>query len=119
VLEHDVLGVPAARDTFLTANQVLGALDRDLAYTTVLTVLSRLHEKGLVERTRRGRAHTYWWIPAAAELAAQRMGRLLDAEHNRAAVLARFVDWLSADDESLRLCLLRRQGQLRPLEGTA
>jgi predicted transcriptional regulator len=83
VLGHEVLGVLAARDTFLTANQVLGTLDRDLAHTTVLTVHSRLRAKGFVERTRRGRAHTYRWIPGGAELAGHQMRRLLDAEHNR------------------------------------
>jgi predicted transcriptional regulator len=51
--------VLAVRDTFLTAGQLLDARDRDLAHTTVLTELCRLHEAGLVERTRRGRAHAY------------------------------------------------------------
>jgi predicted transcriptional regulator len=117
VLEQEVLAVLAVQDAFLTAGQVLAALDRDLAYTTVLTVLSRLHEKGLVERTRRGRGHAYRWIPAGVELAAHQMGRLLEAEHNRAAVLARFVDSLSAQDESLLVGLLRREGRPRPPEG--
>lgn len=32
---------------------------RELAYTTVLTVLSRLHQKGLLVRRKEGRAHLY------------------------------------------------------------
>lgn len=35
------------------------APERELAYTTVLTVLSRLHDKGLVTRRKVGRAHLY------------------------------------------------------------
>ena len=33
--------------------------DHPLAYTTVLTVMDRMTRKGLLARTRRGRAHTY------------------------------------------------------------
>lgn len=33
--------------------------ERDLAYTTVMTVMSRLAEKGVLERERRGRAYVY------------------------------------------------------------
>lgn len=31
----------------------------ELAYTTVMTVLSRLHEKGLLDRTKQGRGYDY------------------------------------------------------------
>lgn len=33
--------------------------DWDVGYTTVLKLLQRLHEKGMVERRREGRAHVY------------------------------------------------------------
>jgi predicted transcriptional regulator len=112
-LEQEVLAVLAAHDSFLTAAQVLEALDRELAYTTVLTVLTRLHAKGLIDRQRHGRAHAYRWIPTGVELAAHQMGRLLDSEDNRSAVLARFVDSLSVEDEALLVALLRREGRLR------
>jgi predicted transcriptional regulator len=39
--------------------------DPPLAYTTVMTVLSRLHEKGHVTRERRGRGYAY--TPAFSE----------------------------------------------------
>lgn len=44
-----------------SVQEVLHALgrERSLAYTTVLTVLSRLHGKGLVMRRKEGRAHVY------------------------------------------------------------
>lgn len=34
-------------------------LPRNLAYTTILTVLQRLHKKGFAERREEGRAHVY------------------------------------------------------------
>jgi predicted transcriptional regulator len=33
--------------------------DKKLAYTTVMTVLARLHEKGVLDRERRGRGYAY------------------------------------------------------------
>ena len=46
------------------------APDRPLAYTTVLTVLSRLHDKGLVERRKEGRSHLYSAAAAREDVSA-------------------------------------------------
>ncbi len=83
-------------------------LGGDLAYTTVMTILSRLHAKQAVTRERSGRA--YLWTPAADEagLAALRMRRVLDGEPDRDAVLTSFVSALSAHDEQLLRTLLDR-----------
>jgi predicted transcriptional regulator len=70
-----------------------------LAYTTVVTILSRLHREGIAERSRAGRAYAYETAVGPAQLVAQRMRRLLDAEDDRRGVLASFVDGLSARDE--------------------
>ncbi|GAA3487846.1 BlaI/MecI/CopY family transcriptional regulator [Streptomyces cremeus] len=73
----------------------------DLAYTTVITILTRLLAKGAVVREKSGRA--FVWSPVAdeADLAALRMRRLLDQERDREAVLASFVTSLPAGDERL------------------
>ncbi|MER5865105.1 BlaI/MecI/CopY family transcriptional regulator [Kitasatospora sp. NPDC002040] len=73
----------------------------DLTYSTVITILTRLHDKLAVTRVRDGRS--YQWSPTAdgAGLAALRMRRMLDGERDRQAVLASFVTALSADDEQL------------------
>lgn len=56
--------------------------DGQLAYTTVMTVLARLHEKGLLERERRGRGYDYAPLfdePALVEhLSGQEVRDLLD-----------------------------------------
>lgn len=41
---------------------------RDHAYTTVMTVMGRLHEKGVLERNRRGRQYIYRASAPEAEL---------------------------------------------------
>jgi predicted transcriptional regulator len=92
-----------------TARQVadrLGA-DRQLAYTTVLTVLDRLERKGLVRRLRERRAHRYAPIATREAYAAELMLEALGSASNRDAALVRFVDAVSPEEaEVLRRALL-------------
>src|SRR5262245_41375226 len=64
-----------------------------LAYTTVMTVLSRLAGKGILVREQRGRGFVY--IPAVADTAEIAVRGVL-AEFGDAA-LARFVDRVELD----------------------
>ena len=107
-LEQEVFAALAAAREPMTPAQVRDQLGRDLAYTTVMTVLARLSDKGLVTRERVGRAYAYRAVRDEAEVTARQMQRLLDAGDDRAAVLSRFVGVLSDDDEQLLIDLLRR-----------
>jgi predicted transcriptional regulator len=42
-----------------TVHDVLGRMERPLAYTTIMTTLDRLYRKGLLVRLKRGRAFVY------------------------------------------------------------
>lgn len=97
-LESDVMATLWGCPVALTAGEVQDALGADLAYNTVQTILTRLLEKGLVEREKVGRAHAYRPVPEQAELAAERMRELLEHGHDHNAVLQRFVTGLSATD---------------------
>ncbi|MDT0266680.1 BlaI/MecI/CopY family transcriptional regulator [Streptomyces sp. DSM 44915] len=94
----------------LTAVELQERLDGDLAYSTVMTILSRLLTKRAVTRERVGRA--YLWRAAAdvPGLAALRMRRVLDGQRDREAVLASFVSALSPHDERLLRDLLGSTG---------
>jgi predicted transcriptional regulator len=112
-LEADVLAILWRADEPLSPGQVRDALGTDLAYTTVMTILTRLHDKGSVTRSRAGRAYVYTPAFEQAELAASQMRSLLDSGHDREAVLARFVGALSSDDERTLSALLRRASRRR------
>src|SRR5690348_7314161 len=62
-LEAEVLAVLRAAGTPLTPGQVRERLDArqlgELAYSTVVTIMSRLHAKGLLARERAGRGFAY------------------------------------------------------------
>ena len=116
-LESSVLAVLWAADRPLTARQVLDGLPGDLAYTTVLTILSRLYDKGMLVRRREGRGYAYAPARDEASDTAARMRTLLDRGSDREAVLARFVSELSAADEQLLQRLLTSPDADRPGEG--
>ncbi|RKN10937.1 BlaI/MecI/CopY family transcriptional regulator [Streptomyces radicis] len=105
-LEALVLSALRAAPGPVTAVWLQERLGGDLAYSTVMTILSRLLAKQAVTRERAGRA--YLWRPAAevSRLAALRMRRVLDGQPDREAVLASFVDTLSPDDERVLRHLL-------------
>lgn len=94
----------------LTAAEVLRRLAAEdvgpLAYSTVVTILSRLHAQDRADRVRAGRAYAYLAVDDDARLAARRMRRVLDAEDDRVAVLANFAAHLSARDEQVLRDLL-------------
>jgi predicted transcriptional regulator len=109
-LENSVLAVLFDADGPLSPGEVRDRLGGDeggaLAYTTVVTILSRLHDKGVLTRRRHGRAFYYAPVADEAGLAARRLSALLDGQPDRDAVLARFVADLSDHDEELLRRLL-------------
>lgn len=105
-LEAQVLAVLQRADGPVTAAWVQERLDGDLAYTTVMTILSRLQAKQAVTRERAGRSFVWQAESDEAGLAALRMRRVLDGQDDRGAVLASFVTGLTADDEQLLRGLL-------------
>ncbi|NDL58442.1 BlaI/MecI/CopY family transcriptional regulator [Phytoactinopolyspora mesophila] len=94
--------LPAGQPQAATVRQVHDALGstRDIAYTTVMTVLDRLAKKGAVEQIRDGRAYLYRPAVSLDELTAELMHDALGNADgaNRASALVRFVDTASADD---------------------
>lgn len=97
-LEADVLGQLWAADRPLTPSEVRDALGASLAYTTVMTILGRLWQKGLAHRERSGRAYAYWPRVSEAELVARRMRAALDRTADRDKALSRFADGLSPSE---------------------
>jgi len=113
-LEAAVMDVLWDRGGWLTPREVNDALrqQRELAYTTVMTILVRLWQKGRVERERDGRAFAYRPVQTREEYAATRMGDVLVAAGDRPKALAFFLQALPpADRAQLRRMLKDRPGR--------
>jgi predicted transcriptional regulator len=108
-LESEVLAALWAVGEPATAATVREHVSGDPAYTTVMTILSRLYEKGQVTRERAGRGYVYMPVRDEAGHTAAGMRALLEKGGDRAAVLARFVSELPAEDERMLERLLRGQ----------
>ena len=109
-LEATVLAVLLEAGSALSPAEVRERVGGSLAYTTVVTILSRLHAKGELDRRKAGRAYLYTPVADQPGLAARRMARVLDSEADREAVLARFVSSLSDSDEELLRRMLGEPG---------
>ena len=107
-LEAEILAILRAADGPLTPGEVRQRLAPphprrprgELSYSTVVTIVSRLHAKGLLARQRAGRGFTYTPVNEAS-LAASRMSQVLSSENDHDAVLSRFVSGLSGRDARL------------------
>jgi predicted transcriptional regulator len=108
-LEARVMDVLWDRGGWLTPGEVHEALnaERPLAYTTVMTILVRLWQKGRLDRQRDGRAYAYRPQQSREEHAAARMAQLLVAARDRPAALAHFVDSLTPRDQAQLRRVLR------------
>ncbi|WP_308286161.1 BlaI/MecI/CopY family transcriptional regulator [Actinomycetospora soli] len=118
-LERAVMAQLWSAEEPLTVRDVHDRLERELAYTTVMTVLGRLAKKGLVRQERDGKAYRYAAASSREQMAAELMlDALGDVGEDRTAALVAFVDRVGpAEVEALRRALdTPAQGTPRPAD---
>lgn len=81
----------------VTVREVLEDLrqERSLAYTTVMTVMDNLHQKGWLRRAADGRAYRYEAVSTRAAYSAALMNEAWGASDNPAAALVAFFGMMS------------------------
>lgn len=99
-LEQAVLAQLWSSGAALTAAEVRAATGGDLAYTTVLTILSRLHVKGMVSREPRGRAHAYRPVLMDPTMTVTRITELLAHSASRTDALTALATTLDEPDRA-------------------
>ena len=110
-LEAEVLAALAGIGGSASTAELRARLDGDPAYTTVNTILHRLHEKRLVTRVRAGRHYRYRLAVDESELVAGRMHDHLRHASDPGTVLNRFARSLSGEEaRTLREYLDRPKG---------
>jgi predicted transcriptional regulator len=87
-----------------TVAEVRDALADDLAYTTVLTVLRTLQEKGYVRPIAEGRAHRYFPTVTQEQAGKSVLGRILDKVFagSTESLLTQLVSDRTVDPDELR-----------------
>ena len=95
-LEAEVLSCLWDAANGLSSQQIVSALGQDTKLTTVLTVLSRLEDKGLVSKIAGlGRSYMFSATTSREEYTANQLLSLLD-NSNQAGVFSHFAAGLSA-----------------------
>lgn len=101
----------------VTVREVLEDIQRDrsIAYTTVMTVLDNLHQKGWVRREAEGRAYRYEAVSTRAAYAAALMNDSWSQSDNPAAALVAFFGMMSPEQrEALTDAVRMVQGPENP-----
>ena len=106
-LEAAVMDVLWSSPAPLYVREVRQALpERELAYTTVMTVLDKLYKKGWARRERHGRAYRYHPASSRESYTAQLMTDALSSGGDRAATLVHFVEQMTpGETAALRVAL--------------
>ncbi|GAB3433213.1 BlaI/MecI/CopY family transcriptional regulator [Flindersiella endophytica] len=88
-LEAAIMDVMWAAPRRLAVRDVRKKLneERDLAYTTVQTVMEILHRKGWLMREKQSRAYMYWATRSRADYVASLLDEVLDDSGDRTGVL--------------------------------
>ncbi|MEU8794493.1 BlaI/MecI/CopY family transcriptional regulator [Streptomyces sp. NPDC048643] len=101
----------------VTVREVLEDLqqERSIAYTTVMTVLDNLHQKGWVRREAEGRAYRYEAVSTRAAYSAALMNDAWSQSDNPAAALVAFFGMMSEEQRvALRDAVRMVQGPELP-----
>ncbi|UUV28695.1 BlaI/MecI/CopY family transcriptional regulator [Amycolatopsis roodepoortensis] len=114
-LEASVMDVLWNSSEPMRVRQVLDELNkrRDLAYTTVMTVLDNLHRKERVVRDMENRAYYYRPVTSREEAAAQSLRDLLDSVEDRESVLLHFARSATEEETDILRRGLRRKSRKR------
>ncbi|MET9661914.1 BlaI/MecI/CopY family transcriptional regulator [Streptomyces sp. NPDC006510] len=108
----------------VTVREVLEDLqqERSIAYTTVMTVMDNLHQKGWVRREVDGRAYRYTAVSTRAAYSAALMNEAWSRSDNPAAALVAFFGMMSAEQrealqDAMRIVLPNLSGAPEPPSG--
>lgn len=105
-LENEVMAYLWVTGGPATPAEVHQAVAPDLAYTTVMTVLTRLWEKERLTREPQGRGFAYTPAQSEAEHRADEMQTTLASSDDRDAVLSSFIASLNGHELSVLRALL-------------
>lgn len=115
-LEAAIMDVVWSQDQALLVREVRERLhySRPVAYTTVMTVMTILHSKGVLRREKHGRAWRYWPREHRAEHDARLMAEILGSSGERDRTLREFLSRVGPDD----LEVIRNAVAHRPMART-
>lgn len=119
-LEMRLLGLLAGTEP-RSVQAIVDSLEKEgtkLAYTTVMTVLARLHEKGLLVRVKEGRRYLYRASGRAPSFTRRLVSRIQDTlfQRDRTLPILALIDDASLSEADLKALRKRIDEKLRSNE---
>ena len=87
--------------------------DREIAYTTVMTVMERLYRKQMLTRTQQGKAYLYRPAMSRADYTAEVMAAALADTKDRKAALVHLADKVTPREARLLFDVLASRAERR------
>ena len=109
-LEAEVMGVVWEVGPATVQDVVDRRRERKLAYTTIMTVMNRLVDKGYLGREKRGRAYVYRPLVAREQIAGSELRSVVDRFFD--GLRSHAVDQLIGDEDALDDAELERLERL-------
>lgn len=99
-LEAVIMDLVWKAETPVRVRAVVDAIqdDRQIAFTTVQTVMDILYRKGWLARQKDGRAYRYWAPRPREEYTAQLLGEAFDTTSDRAGAFSKLLQQLDPDE---------------------
>ena len=115
-LEATIMDVLWSQETPMTVREVLNVVsnERELAYTTVMTVMDNLHRKGFLRREADGRAFRYEATRLREEHAANLMREAMQEGRDHNLTFTHFLAQMSAEESDALRRALRRRSRRKP-----
>lgn len=103
-------------DTSTTVREIFDelAVERDIAYTTVMSTMDNLHTKGWLARERDGKAYKYWPTLTREQHSAHMMHEALDSGGRSDIVLSYFLEQIGPGESARLRAALRRRTMRTP-----
>lgn len=102
-LEQKIMKIIWSADRPLKPAEVLASMDCDLAYTTVMTVMKRLVDKGILKRQKKGKVYLYAFAEPQQQYAQKNLGSLFHnlVETYGNIAISEFVDTIKENPKDL------------------
>ncbi len=104
-LEQEILSIIWASKEPMNVRSVLEQLKEKSAYTTVMTVMTRMEKKGILKRIPDGNSYVYTYTECKEEFAGKHLGGIFNSLVDTYGELAisQFIDSVKSDSKNAKL----------------
>ncbi len=104
-LEQEILSIIWASKEPMNVRSVLEQLKEKSAYTTVMTVMTRMEKKGILKRIPDGNSFVYTYTECKEEFAGKHLGGIFNSlvDTYGALAISQFIDSVKSDDKNSQL----------------